>query len=169
MKIIFHTNFGPITFQLESEKTPKTVENFLEYVNQGFYENTLFHRVIDGFMIQGGGFETNMAQKKSLLDPIRNEAKTGLKNEAGTIAMARTSAPHSASSQFFINVKNNPFLDFKNETVEGWGYCAFGRVTEGMDIVQKIAKVPTTQRAGHDDVPVDDVKIERVELVASPE
>lgn len=167
MKIIFHTNFGPITLELDADKAPKTVENFLEYVNQGFYENTLFHRVIDGFMIQGGGFEPNMVQKKPFLDPIRNEANTGLKNEVGTIAMARTSAPHSASSQFFINVKNNAFLDFKSETMEGWGYCAFGRVTEGMDIVQKIAKVPTTRRAGHDDVPVDDVKIERVELVAS--
>lgn len=169
MKIIFHTNFGPITLELDAEKAPKTVENFLEYVNQGFYENTVFHRVIDGFMIQGGGFESQMVQKNPSFDPIRNEAKTGLKNEVGTIAMARTSAPHSASSQFFINVKNNPFLDFKNETVEGWGYCAFGRVIEGMDIVQKIAKVPTTRQAGHDDVPVDDVKIERVELVASSE
>lgn len=169
MKIIFHTNFGPITLELDAKKAPKTVENFLEYVNQGFYENTIFHRVIDGFMIQGGGFESNMVPKKPFLDPIANEANTGLKNELGTIAMARTSAPHSASSQFFINVKNNPFLDFKNETIEGWGYCAFGRVTDGIDIVQKIAKVPTTRRAGHDDVPVEDVKIERVELVASPE
>lgn len=169
MKIIFHTNFGSITLELDAKKAPKTVENFLEYVNQGFYENTVFHRVIDGFMIQGGGFESNMTQKKPFLDPICNEAKTGLKNEIGTIAMARTSAPHSASSQFFINVKNNPFLDFKNETIEGWGYCAFGRVVEGMDIVQKIAKVPTSRQAGHDDVPVDPVTIERVELVSSCE
>lgn len=167
MKIIFHTNFGPITLELDADKAPKTVENFLEYVNQGFYENTVFHRVIDGFMIQGGGFEANMEQKQPSLPPIRNEANTGLKNTIGTIAMARTSAPHSASSQFFINVSNNGFLDFKSETPDGWGYCAFGRVTDGMDVVQKIAKVATTRKAGHDDVPVDDVRIEKVELVAT--
>lgn len=167
MKIIFHTNFGPITLELEADKAPKTVENFLEYVNQGFYENTLFHRVIDGFMIQGGGFEPGMQQKQPPLAPIKNEAKTGLKNAIGTIAMARTSAPHSASSQFFINVSNNGFLDFKSETPEGFGYCAFGRVTDGMNVVEKIAKVATTRRAGHDDVPVDDVKIEKVEIVAA--
>jgi peptidyl-prolyl cis-trans isomerase B (cyclophilin B) len=167
MKIVFHTNFGPITLELAPERAPKTVENFLEYVNQGFYENTVFHRVIDGFMIQGGGFEANMVQKQPSLAPIRNEANTGLKNEIGTIAMARTSAPHSASSQFFINVSQNGFLDFKSETPEGWGYCAFGRVTDGLDVVKKIAKVPTTRRSGHDDVPVDDVKIEKVEIIAS--
>lgn len=168
MKIKFHTTFGPITLELDKTKAPKTVENFLEYVNQGFYENTLFHRVIDGFMIQGGGFESNMVQKGSSLAPIKNEAKTGLKNTIGTVAMARTSAPHSASSQFFINVSNNSFLDFKSETTEGWGYCAFGKVTEGMNVVEKIAKVATTRRAGHDDVPVEDVKIEKVEILADP-
>ncbi len=167
MKIIFHTNFGPITLELDADKAPKTVENFLEYVNQGFYENTIFHRVIDGFMIQGGGFDANMTQKDSLLSPIQNEAKTGLQNKVGTIAMARTSAPHSASSQFFINVKDNDFLNFRSESLDGWGYCAFGKVTEGLDVVQKIAKVPTTSRAGHADVPVNEVKIEKVEIVAS--
>jgi len=167
MKIVFHTNFGPITLELNPESAPKTVENFLEYVNQGYYENTVFHRVIDGFMIQGGGFEAGMVQKEPILAPIRNEANTGLKNEIGTIAMARTSAPHSASSQFFINVSNNSFLDFRSETPDGWGYCAFGKVTEGLDVVQKIAKVQTTRRQGHDDVPVDDVKIEKVEILAA--
>jgi len=166
--IIFHTNHGPITLTLDHEKAPHTVENFLEYVNQGFYENTIFHRVINGFMIQGGGFEAGMVEKDRLLSPIRNEAKTGLNNKTGTIAMARTSAPHSASAQFFINVKDNPFLDHQSETPEGWGYCAFGQVTEGMDIVLKIAKMATTSRAGHDDVPVEDVIIERVEIIDTP-
>lgn len=163
--IIFHTNFGPITIELEADKAPKTVSNFLEYVNQGFYGNTIFHRVIDGFMIQGGGFESQMKQKNPLSQPIQNEANTGLKNLTGTIAMARTSAPHSASCQFFINVADNTFLDHRSPTPEGWGYCAFGRVTSGMDIVQKIAKVKTTHRAGHDDVPVEDVLIEKVEVL----
>lgn len=165
MQIKFHTSLGPITLALEAEKAPKTVENFLEYVNRGFYENTLFHRVIDGFMIQGGGFAPEMAQKTPLLPPISNEAKTGLKNRVGTIAMARTSAPHSASCQFFINVRDNSFLDFKSETPDGWGYCAFGQVVDGMPIVEKIAKVPTTRRSGHDDVPVEEVKIEKVEIL----
>lgn len=166
--IVLHTNYGPITLELDAAKAPKTVENFLEYVNQGYYENTLFHRVIDGFMIQGGGFEPNMVSKKPFADPIQNEANTGLKNEIGTIAMARTNAPHSASSQFFINVANNGFLDHRAQTPDGWGYCAFGRVTDGMDVVNKIAKVKTTRRAGHDDVPVEDVVIEKVEIVATP-
>ncbi|MBI2792074.1 MAG: peptidyl-prolyl cis-trans isomerase [Gammaproteobacteria bacterium] len=164
-KIIFHTNMGPITIELDSEAAPKTVENFLEYVNQGFYENTIFHRVIDGFMIQGGGFEPNMNQKKGL-EPIRNEANTGLSNKVGTISMARTNDPHSASSQFFINVNDNLFLDHKSQTPQGWGYCAFGRVTDGLDIVKKIAKVATGSKAGHDDVPKDDVLIEKVEVLA---
>lgn len=164
--IVLHTNYGPITLELDAEKAPKTVENFLEYVNQGFYDNTIFHRVIDGFMIQGGGFEAGMVDKKTL-KPIQNEAKTGLRNQVGTIAMARTSDPHSATAQFFINVADNGFLDHRAPTVDGWGYCAFGRVTEGMDIVQKIAKVKTTRRMGHDDVPVDDVIIEKVEVLAN--
>lgn len=165
--IVLHTNYGPITLELDATSTPKTVENFLEYVNQGFYENTLFHRVIDGFMIQGGGFEPNMKQKQSHA-PIRNEAKTGLKNQVGTIAMARTSAPHSASSQFFINVHDNAFLDHRAETIDGWGYCAFGQVIQGMDVVQKIAKVATTSKGDHDDVPIENVVIEKVEVIASP-
>ncbi|MCS5710989.1 peptidylprolyl isomerase [Candidatus Berkiella aquae] len=164
--IVLHTNYGPITLELDAEKAPKTVENFLEYVNQGFYDNTIFHRVIDGFMIQGGGFEAGMVDKKTL-KPIQNEAKTGLRNQVGTIAMARTSDPHSATAQFFINVADNGFLDHRAPTVDGWGYCAFGRVTEGMDIVQKIAKAKTTRRMGHDDVPVDDVIIEKVEVLAN--
>lgn len=163
--IVLHTNHGPITLELDPEKAPLTVENFLEYVNQGFFENTIFHRVIDGFMIQGGGFESNMVSKAGLA-PIRNEANVGLSNKIGTIAMARTNEPHSASSQFFINVNDNLFLDHKSQTPQGWGYCAFGKVTEGMDVVLKIAKVKTGHRAGHDDVPVDEVIIEKVELLA---
>ena len=167
MKIILHTSMGPIALALDAEKAPQTVENFLEYVNQGFYENTIFHRVIDGFMIQGGGFEPNMVQKKNELPTIKNEANTALSNKIGTISMARTSDPHSASSQFFINVKDNPFLNHSAPTPQGWGYCAFGTVTDGMDIVQKIAKVKTTNKMGHDDVPADNVVIEKVEVVDS--
>ena len=164
MMIVLHTNYGPITLSLESEKAPKTCENFLEYVNQGFFENTIFHRVIDGFMIQGGGFEPGLKQKKTL-DPIKNEANTGLKNKIGTIAMARTSDPHSASCQFFINLKDNGFLDHRSTTPEGWGYCAFGTVTEGMDVVERIAKVKTGSQQGHQDVPLNDVIIEKVEIL----
>ncbi|MGD9592603.1 MAG: peptidylprolyl isomerase [Candidatus Berkiella sp.] len=164
-KIIFHTNYGPFTLELDKDAAPKTVENFLEYVNQGFYENTIFHRVIDGFMIQGGGFEPDMVSKKGLA-PIQNEAKTGLSNKVGTISMARTSDPHSASSQFFINVSDNLFLDHKSPTPQGWGYCAFGKVVDGMDVVHKIAKVKTGSKAGHDDVPTNDVIIEKVEILA---
>jgi len=163
--IVLHTNYGPITLKLDAAKAPKTVENFLEYVSRGFFENTIFHRVIDGFMIQGGGFEPSMQQKTPLSSPIENEAKTGLKNKVGTIAMARTSDPHSASCQFFINVANNDFLDFRAENVQGWGYCAFGEVSDGMEVVHKIAKVKTTSKAGHDDVPVEDVVIEKVEII----
>lgn len=164
--IVLHTNYGPITLELDAEHAPKTVENFLEYVNQGYYDNTIFHRVIDGFMIQGGGFEAGMVDKKTQ-KPIQNEADNGLRNRLGTIAMARTSDPHSASAQFFINVADNGFLDHKAKSIDGWGYCVFGRVTDGMDTVQKIAKVKTTRRMGHDDVPVDDVVIERVEVLAN--
>jgi peptidyl-prolyl cis-trans isomerase B (cyclophilin B) len=164
--IVLHTNHGPITIELDAAKAPKTVENFLEYINQGFYENTIFHRVIDGFMVQGGGFEGGMVNKKPTHPPIQNEADKGLSNKTGTIAMARTNDPHSASSQFFINVKDNASLDHTAKTPQGWGYCAFGKVTTGMDIVQKIAKVATTRRMGHDDVPVDDVIIEKVEVLA---
>lgn len=164
--IVLHTNYGPITLELDAEKAPKTVENFLEYVNQGYYDNTIFHRVIDGFMIQGGGFEAGMVDKKPL-KPIQNEANNGLRNRLGTIAMARTSDPHSASAQFFINVADNGFLDHRAPTVDGWGYCVFGHVTDGLETIQKIAKVKTTRRMGHDDVPVDDVIIEKVEVIAT--
>jgi peptidyl-prolyl cis-trans isomerase B (cyclophilin B) len=159
-----HTNFGVITLELDAEKAPKTVANFLEYVNSGFYENTVFHRVIDGFMIQGGGFEPGMKQKATNAQ-IENEAANGLTNDNYTIAMARTPDPHSASSQFFINVKNNSFLNFSAPTSQGFGYCVFGKVVEGMDVIDKIKKVKTGNKAGHQDVPVEDVIIERAEVV----
>ena len=153
-----HTSLGSILIELDETATPETTQNFLQYIKEGFYNGTIFHRVIEGFMIQGGGFETGMKQK-SPRKPIRNEAKNGLKNEVGTIAMARTNDPHSASCQFFINVANNAFLNFKSETQEGFGYCAFGKVLEGMDIVQQISQVPTTKRAGHSDVPTEEIFI----------
>jgi peptidyl-prolyl cis-trans isomerase B (cyclophilin B) len=157
-----HTNFGAITLELDAEKAPVTVANFLEYVDSGFYNNTVFHRVIDGFMIQGGGFEPGMSQK-STNAAIKNEADNGLKNKAYTIAMARTPDPHSASSQFFINVADNDFLNFSSPTSQGWGYCVFGKVTDGTDVVDKIRQVKTGNKAGHQDVPVEDVVIERAE------
>ncbi len=166
-KITFHTNLGPITVELDEKAAPKTVENFLEYVNQGFFENTIFHRVIDGFMIPRPPPPPPMKTKKEGLPPIRNEANIGLKNKLGTIAMARTNDPHSASSQFFINVSDNSFLDHKSETPQGWGYCAFGNVVDGLDVVKKIAKVQTGSKAGHDDVPKEDVIIEKVEILAT--
>lgn len=158
-----HTNLGTITLELDAEKAPKTVANFLQYVEDGHYENTLFHRVIDGFMIQGGGYMPDMAQKATR-DPVENEAANGLKNEPYTIAMARTPDPHSASSQFFINVGDNDFLNYRAPTSQGFGYCVFGRVTEGQDVVDKIKKVKTGNRAGHQDVPVEDVIIEKAEV-----
>ena len=158
------TNHGVITLELDAEKAPKTVENFLQYVRDGFFDGTIFHRVIDGFMIQGGGFEPGMTQKPTR-DTIENEAANGLENEAYTIAMARTPNPHSATAQFFINVKNNGFLDFTSPTPQGWGYCVFGKVTEGTDVVDKIKKVKTGNRAGHQDVPLEDVVIEKAEIV----
>lgn len=154
------TNFGEITLELNAEKAPITVANFLQYVDSGAYDGTIFHRVIDGFMIQGGGFDTTMTQKSSS-DEIKNEADNGLTNDAYTIAMARTSAPHSASNQFFINVGNNEFLNHTAPTSSGWGYCVFGKVTAGMDVIDKIRLVKTTSRKGHQDVPVDNVIIER--------
>lgn len=157
-----HTSLGPILIELDEKATPKTTQNFLQYVKEGFYDGTIFHRVIKGFMIQGGGFEPNMVQKKSH-PPIENEAKSSLKNEFGTIAMARTNDPHSASSQFFINVAPNHFLDFKAETTQGFGYCAFGRVTEGKDIILQISEAPTTKRAGHSDVPIQDILLIKAE------
>ncbi|MEI7574141.1 MAG: hypothetical protein RLZZ541_1278 [Pseudomonadota bacterium] len=153
------TNFGEITLELDASSAPITVANFLQYVDSGFYNGTIFHRVIDGFMIQGGGFNDKMQQKESL-DEIKNEADNGLSNNQYTIAMARTSAPHSASNQFFINVGNNDFLNHSAPTSSGWGYCVFGKVTAGMDVVDKIKKVATTTRNGHQDVPVDNVVIE---------
>lgn len=159
-----HTNFGAITIELDAEKAPITTANFLEYVESGFYSNTIFHRVIDGFMIQGGGFEPGMKQKQTNA-PIKNEANNGLKNSIYTIAMARTPNPDSASSQFFINVNDNDFLNFTSPTSQGWGYCVFGKVTEGTDVIDAIRKVRTGSKAGHQDVPVEDVVIERAEVV----
>ena len=157
--IIFNTNHGPISIELNSEKAPKSAENFLQYVTEGFYDGTIFHRVIDGFMIQGGGFEPGMSQKANH-DPIDNEADNGLSNLTGTLAMARTADPHSATSQFFINVSDNFFLDHRGKTAQGWGYAVFGKVVDGMDVVNKIKSCQTASRAGHQDVPVDDIIIE---------
>ena len=162
MSVLLTTNHGNITIELDAEKAPKTVENFLAYVNSGHYNGTIFHRVIDGFMIQGGGFEPGMKQKPTN-EQIQNEAKNGLKNEPYTLAMARTSAPHSASAQFFINVKNNSFLDYPGQ--DGWGYCVFGKVTEGKEVVDKIRAVKTTRTGLHADIPVDDVIIEKAEVI----
>ncbi len=157
-----HTNLGTITLQLDGEKAPNTVKNFLEYVNSGFYEGTIFHRVIGNFMIQGGGFEPSMKQKKTNA-PIQNEANNGLKNENYTIAMARTGDPHSATAQFFINVKDNGFLSYPGQ--DGWGYCVFGKVVEGKEVVDAIKKVKTGNRAGFSDVPEEDVIITKAEVV----
>ena len=159
-----HTTLGTIALELDEAKAPETVRNFLEYVTSGHYDNTIFHRVIDGFMIQGGGFEPGMKQK-STRATIKNEATNGLSNEAYTVAMARTPDPHSASSQFFINVSDNDFLDHRAPTAQGWGYCVFGRVVEGKDVVDQIKKVQTGRRGMHDDVPVEDVVIKKAEVV----
>ena len=158
-----HTTLGTICLELDDARAPETVKNFVTYVESGHYANTVFHRVIDGFMIQGGGFEPGMSQKPTR-PPVRNEADNGLKNDRYTIAMARTSDPHSASAQFFINVADNAFLDHKSKTPDGWGYCVFGRVVEGADVVDKITRVKTGKRGFHSDVPVEDVLIERAEL-----
>lgn len=162
MAVILTTNQGKITIELDAEKAPKTVENFLAYVNAGHYTGTIFHRVIDGFMIQGGGFEPGMKQKPTN-EPVENEAKNGLKNTTYTLAMARTSAPHSASAQFFININDNTFLDYPGQ--DGWGYCVFGKVTDGIDVVEKIKSVKTTRSGMFADVPVEDVIIEKAEVV----
>ncbi len=158
------TTFGSITLELDSEKAPKTVENFLSYVNDGFYNGTIFHRVIDNFMIQGGGFDANMQQKPTA-EPIENEADNGLTNDRGTIAMARTMDPHSATAQFFINVKNNDFLNHSGKNMQGWGYTVFGRVISGDDVLDKIRAVSTGNLAGHQDVPTESVIIESVAVV----
>jgi peptidyl-prolyl cis-trans isomerase B (cyclophilin B) len=162
MAVLLTTNHGKIKIELDAEKAPKSVENFLAYVNAGHYNGTIFHRVIPGFMVQGGGFEPGMKQKPTK-DTIENEAKNGLKNEPYTLAMARTSAPHSASAQFFINVKNNSFLDYPGQ--DGWGYCVFGKVVEGTDIVDAIEQVKTGRSGMFADVPADDVIIEKAEVV----
>ena len=164
MAVKLITNHGDIVIELDAEKAPETVKNFLAYVEAGHYDNTIFHRVINGFMIQGGGFEPGMKQKATQA-PVKNEANNGLKNEAGTIAMARTQDPHSATAQFFINVADNDFLNFKAENVQGWGYCVFGRVSEGMDVVNKIKGVKTGTSGFHQDVPKEDVVIQRAEVV----
>jgi peptidyl-prolyl cis-trans isomerase B (cyclophilin B) len=161
-----HTNLGTIVLDLDAEKAPATVQNFLDYVSGGFYSNTIFHRVIDNFMIQTGGFEPGMKQK-SPRPTIKNEADNGLKNEAYTVAMARAGDPHSASSQFFINLTDNDFLDFRSPTAREYGYCVFGRVTEGKDVVDQIKRVATAPRGTHNDVPVDDVVISKAEVVES--
>ncbi|MCC2625403.1 MAG: peptidylprolyl isomerase [Burkholderiales bacterium] len=164
MKAILNTNMGAIEIELNKEKAPISVKNFAEYVKAGHYDGTIFHRVINDFMIQGGGFDKNMKQKSTNAE-IKNEANNGLKNDKYTIAMARTMAPHSASSQFFINVKDNDFLNFKSEDMYGWGYAVFGKVVNGTDIVDKIKQVKTKSHAGHDDVPVEAVVIETALLI----
>ena len=158
-----HTNHGVISLELDAERAPETVANFLQYVKDGHFDNTVFHRVIDGFMIQGGGFAPGMKQKATR-PPVKNEAGNKLANNAYTVAMARTSDPHSASAQFFINVADNAFLNHTGQTPQGWGYCVFGRVTEGKDVVDRIKKVKTGSRGMHQDVPVEDVVIEKAEV-----
>ncbi|AXQ15485.1 MULTISPECIES: peptidylprolyl isomerase [Shewanella] len=161
--ITLHTNHGDIKLALDSEKAPLTAANFIKYAQEGFYDGTIFHRVIDGFMVQGGGFTEQMSQKPTNA-PVRNEANNGLSNKTGTIAMARTSDPHSATAQFFINVNDNTFLDFKNESIQGWGYCVFGEVVEGMDVVNAIKGVSTGNHGMHQDVPLEAVIIEKVTI-----
>ena len=160
-----HTNHGVIKLELDAEKAPKSVENFLNYVKKGHYDNTVFHRVIDGFMIQGGGFEPGMKQKPTDA-PIANEANNGLRNKRYSVAMARTNVPHSATAQFFINAADNAFLDHQSPTPQGWGYAVFGKVIDGIEVVDAIESVQTGSRAGHADVPVDDVVIESATEVA---
>jgi len=162
--IILHTNQGDIHIKLNTEKAPVSSQNFIDYVNDGFYNGTIFHRVIKNFMIQGGGFDTDMSEKDTR-STIENEANNGLSNMRGTLAMARTMVPHSASSQFFINVEDNTFLDHSAETSEGWGYAVFGEVVEGLDVVDKIRSTSTGTRKGHQDVPNEDMIIESAEVV----
>lgn len=159
--VIFHTNLGDIKINTFDDNAPETVANFLAYCSEGFYDNTIFHRVINNFMIQGGGFEPNMEQKRTK-SPIKNEAGNGLKNTRGTLAMARTMEPHSATAQFFINVVDNDFLDFRSPDVNGYGYCVFAEVIDGMDVVDKIKSVKTGRNGMHSDVPVEAIVIERV-------
>ncbi|HEK2033476.1 TPA: peptidylprolyl isomerase B [Proteus mirabilis] len=159
--VTFHTNYGDIVIKTFADKAPATVENFLDYCKEGFYDNTIFHRVINGFMIQGGGFEPGMKQKETKAS-VRNEANNGLANNRGTLAMARTNDPHSATAQFFINVADNDFLNFRAENANGWGYCVFAEVVEGMDVVDKIKAVSTGRSGFHQDVPREDIIINSV-------
>ena len=159
--ITLHTNHGDIVIELDFDKAPKTAANFNQYAEEGFYNGTIFHRVIDGFMVQGGGMTEDMEQKKTR-EPIENEADNGLKNVVGSLAMARTNDPHSATAQFFINVKDNSFLNHSSKSAQGWGYCVFGKVTDGMDVVNKIKGVKTGTKGYHQDVPVEAVIIEKV-------
>jgi peptidyl-prolyl cis-trans isomerase B (cyclophilin B) len=163
--VTFHTNHGDIVINTFADKAPVTVENFLNYCHKGFYDNTIFHRVINDFMIQGGGFEPGMNQKKTDA-PIKNEANNGLKNTRGMLAMARTNDPHSATAQFFINVTDNDFLNFRSESPNDWGYCVFAEVIEGLDVVEKIKNVATSRSGMHQDVPKEDVIIKNVTVSA---
>lgn len=163
--IILHTSHGDISIELDFDKAPKSAANFQQYVEEGFYDGTIFHRVINGFMIQGGGMTEDM-QQKTTRAPIENEADNGLSNDIGTLAMARTMDPHSATAQFFINVSNNSFLNHSGKNAPGWGYAVFGRVVDGMDVVNTIKGVSTTYRAGHQDVPSENIVITKAEVVA---
>lgn len=164
-RVLMKTLFGDITLELDGAKAPATVANFIEYAQSGYYDGTIFHRVINNFMIQGGGFDTEMQQKPTNA-PIQNEANNGLKNNRGSVAMARTMDPHSATAQFFINVSDNDFLNFSGENMQGWGYAVFGQVVEGEDVLDKIRVVPTGSQAGHQDVPTDPIVIESVTIIA---
>ena len=164
MKVRFETNQCNIDIELDTENAPVTAENFAQYVRDGHYDGTIFHRVIPGFMVQGGGFEPGMQQKPTR-EPIKNEAYNGLKNVVGSLAMARTADPHSASAQFFINVENNDFLNFRAPTRDGWGYCVFGKVTDGMDAVNAMCDIPTGHQGGHGDVPTEDILVNQATLV----
>jgi peptidyl-prolyl cis-trans isomerase B (cyclophilin B) len=162
--IHINTNYGTIIVELFEDKAPKTVGNFLQYVREGFYDNTLFHRVIDNFVVQGGGFGPGMTQKVTH-ESIENEAKNGLRNSRGALAMARTSDPHSATSQFFINLVDNDFLNYTAPTPSGWGYCVFGKVMEGMNVLDQVKGIPTGSKLGHKDVPLTDVIVEKIQTV----
>lgn len=164
VRVQMNTTFGPMTLELDQEKAPKTVANFVNYANDGFYNGTIFHRVINNFMVQGGGFDTNMQQKPTA-EPVENEADNGLANDFGTIAMARTMDPNSATAQFFINVKDNDFLNHTGKNMQGWGYCVFGKVVEGEAVLDKIRSVATGNSAGHQDVPLESVVIESVSVL----
>jgi len=165
MKVEISTTMGNIQLELDKKKAPKTIENFKAYIDSGHYEGTIFHRVIEDFMIQGGGLDTDM-NTKTTMDSIENEADNGLSNLEGTVAMARTVEPHSASSQFFINTTDNAFLDHRSKTEDGWGYCVFGKVVDGMDIIEKIEEISTTSRSGYQDVPEEVILIETIKILS---